>query len=298
VRDAVRVSFPHGWYDDPQDLTQQRYWDGAAWTDHRRPRPGPPPYQGEFGQPQPQAHQPQAQPGQHQQTHAQPQQYGQGQYYGQGYPPQGQGYPGQGYPGQGHAQGQVFGYRPAVPATPDGVPLSGWWKRVGARILDGIIVLVISLPLSGYFWYRYIQAAVDWERQLMDRALAGDNQFTFTPPWDVYKWALAVSLIALVVYFAYEVFFLTRSGATPGKQAVGISVRLRDVPGPPPALTVVKRFGLYVALSALGAVPLIGTLFGLLGLLNYLWPLWDQKRQALHDKVASTNVVVGPQQHR
>jgi uncharacterized RDD family membrane protein YckC len=44
-------------------------------------------------------------------------------------------------------------------------------------------------------------------------------------------------------------------------------------------------------------VPLIGTLFGLLGLLNYLWPLWDQKRQALHDKVASTNVVVGPQ-HR
>jgi uncharacterized RDD family membrane protein YckC len=36
-------------------------------------------------------------------------------------------------------------------------------------------------------------------------------------------------------------------------------------------------------------------LFGLLGLLNDLWPLWDDKKQALHDKVAATNVVIGPQ---
>jgi uncharacterized RDD family membrane protein YckC len=35
--------------------------------------------------------------------------------------------------------------------------------------------------------------------------------------------------------------------------------------------------------------------FGLLGLLNGLWPLWDDKKQGLHDKVAATNVVVGPQ---
>jgi uncharacterized RDD family membrane protein YckC len=26
-------------------------------------------------------------------------------------------------------------------------------------------------------------------------------------------------------------------------------------------------------------------------LLDYLWPLWDDKKQALHDKVAKTNVV-------
>ncbi|HWC36772.1 MAG TPA: DUF2510 domain-containing protein [Mycobacteriales bacterium] len=25
---------PAGWYPDPQDATQQRYWDGAAWTGH------------------------------------------------------------------------------------------------------------------------------------------------------------------------------------------------------------------------------------------------------------------------
>ncbi len=38
-----------GWYIDPQDPSQQRYWDGAAWTDHRAPAVpgsgahGPPP---------------------------------------------------------------------------------------------------------------------------------------------------------------------------------------------------------------------------------------------------------------
>ena len=29
---------PAGWYADPQDATQYRYWDGTAWTEHRSPR--------------------------------------------------------------------------------------------------------------------------------------------------------------------------------------------------------------------------------------------------------------------
>jgi len=35
-----------GWYDDPEDQTQLRWWDGARWTDRRQPRdvtPPPPP---------------------------------------------------------------------------------------------------------------------------------------------------------------------------------------------------------------------------------------------------------------
>lgn len=29
-----------GWYPDPEDSTQQRYWDGQQWTDHRAPLSG------------------------------------------------------------------------------------------------------------------------------------------------------------------------------------------------------------------------------------------------------------------
>lgn len=29
---------PAGWFPDPHDATQYRYWDGHVWTDHRAPR--------------------------------------------------------------------------------------------------------------------------------------------------------------------------------------------------------------------------------------------------------------------
>lgn len=29
---------PSGWYDDPEDPAQYRYWDGTQWTEHRAPR--------------------------------------------------------------------------------------------------------------------------------------------------------------------------------------------------------------------------------------------------------------------
>lgn len=38
---------PAGWYEDPEQPGQQRYWDGSSWTEHRAPgaqvAPNPPP---------------------------------------------------------------------------------------------------------------------------------------------------------------------------------------------------------------------------------------------------------------
>jgi uncharacterized RDD family membrane protein YckC len=42
-------------------------------------------------------------------------------------------------------------------------------------------------------------------------------------------------------------------------------------------------------------VPLASQVVPFLSLLDGLWPLWDDKRQALHDKVAKTQVVEGKQ---
>lgn len=38
---------PAGWYDDPEQPAQYRYWDGAQWTDHRAPKSAPPAAAGE-----------------------------------------------------------------------------------------------------------------------------------------------------------------------------------------------------------------------------------------------------------
>lgn len=34
---AAPTGTPAGWYPDPDDAGQQRYWDGQAWTEHRTP---------------------------------------------------------------------------------------------------------------------------------------------------------------------------------------------------------------------------------------------------------------------
>ena len=79
--------------------------------------------------------------------------------------------------------------------------------------------------------------------------------------------------------------------ATPGKLLVGLRVRLRETPGPMPLGTVLMRWVGQYAVGILGLLPVVGSIGGLYAIVNYLWPLWDGKKQALHDKLAKTNVV-------
>jgi uncharacterized RDD family membrane protein YckC len=58
-----------------------------------------------------------------------------------------------------------------------------------------------------------------------------------------------------------------------------------------PLGTVLLRWLSQFGVGILGLVPVVGSLAGVYTLLDYLWPLWDDKKQAIHDKVAKTNVV-------
>jgi uncharacterized RDD family membrane protein YckC len=132
----------------------------------------------------------------------------------------------------------------------------------------------------------------------MDQLESGTGSSTAALTWDIQKWLLPAVAINLLVNLGYEYFFVTRSGATPGKSVADISIRLRDAAGPPPGQVVLKRWGVYSALGLITNIPLVGSYLFLIPLLNYLWPLWDPNRQAWHDKVAATNVVRGPQLRR
>ncbi len=88
----------------------------------------------------------------------------------------------------------------------------------------------------------------------------------------------------------YTIGFWRWKQATPGKLVLGLRVRRRESPDLPWS-AILLRYGFHLALGFVGLIPFVGYGTGMVQLLDYLWPLWDDKRQALHDKVAGTNVV-------
>ena len=285
-----------GWYADPRDASRLRYWDGAVWTEHLAPRqpplavaeatpvtaaapagtdsatdlaaaaaPAPAP-----------AAAPAAAP-----SGADPATAVQWRYPGAAESQQTWEY---GAPPAQAAYGSVAGS--AGPRTPDGVPISSWLKRFAARLLDGIFVLLLSLPLTGYFLYRYVEAVMD--------QVDSTTGMTIVPSDEALRWELPAALIALAVQAVYEAVSLRLWSATPGKRVVGISVRLLDEPGRLEWPVIVRRVGFLYGVSLLSVVPIVSLVAGIVWLLDYLWPLWNKPRQALHDKAAGTVVVEGP----
>jgi uncharacterized RDD family membrane protein YckC len=266
---------PSGWYDDPNDAGQLRYWDGVVWTDHVAPRKSPTVEQSRIGMP-------------HEVGNPTPHA---GQQRGQ-----------TGWPGQLDRQGQQ---RPGAPqwpgvqlgrpqpTTPDGAVLSGWWRRVVARVVDGIICGLVTVAVT-YPWLTRAAGIMNgYFRDTFDAAANGGTAPSM--PSGLASALLPISLASLAIYFVYEVVLLTLFATTPGRLLVGISVRLREQPGTPPLSAVLRRTVVKEGGSAIGLLPVLGLAGSLFTMLDSLWPLRDDRRQALHDKVGVTNVVIGQQ---
>ncbi|TQM63711.1 RDD family protein [Humibacillus xanthopallidus] len=286
---------PSGWYDDPSNPEMLRYWDGVMWTSHTAPKKSPTLPQSS-GQP-PQAASSDAT----------------GAAATQGVPtsttpmPQGSGWQGQAPQayGQGQAPGQYgqqgqYGQAPQYPGAPpsaawmqtikttaDGVPLASWGRRLAAWIIDGVILTILSYLMLRAFAPDYFTTI----ENLIDAASRQDQTEIQSIAQDVAGQAFRVGLITWGTVTVYCLAFWTTLAQTPGKMAVGISVRRVDRPGPLDIVSALRRR----LLSLLQIVPLVSGLYFIVFLLDYLWPLWDDKRQALHDKVGGTQVVVGKQ---
>ena len=193
-----------------------------------------------------------------------------------------------------------------VPTTPDGVPLAGWWWRVLAHLIDGMIVATVS-GIVGWL----VQGAFRQDfQELVEGFAAG---MTISPETVDYRGffadvqalfaahAVAVYGPALVIGITYVALMLRFVGATLGKLAVGLRVRLREKPGQLSWTSIAARLVITTlptivmcagilsrSLTVLLVFYAIGSLFSML---DPLWAAWDSRRQAIHDKVARTNVV-------
>jgi uncharacterized RDD family membrane protein YckC len=146
----------------------------------------------------------------------------------------------------------------ATPATGD-VAYASWLSRVGAYLLDTLILLIPLGIILGVIF-----------------AIDPDDS---SGAWAVLGIAYLITLVLPFVYFT--VLHGNERGATYGKRAVGIRV-VGEQSGA--SIGYGRAFGRYGIMVVFGLffIPIV---------LDYLWPLWDSKNQALHDKVVGSIVV-------
>jgi predicted Zn finger-like uncharacterized protein len=139
--------------------------------------------------------------------------------------------------------------------TPEQKRYAGFWIRLGAKFLDGLIVgalnLIVSLPF----------------------AFAGDSADLST---NLAKGVVQLA-VQIAIAVAYTVFFLGKFQATPGKMACGLLVVTADGGN----VTYMRAMGRHFAEFLSSIILMIG----------YIMAAFDQEKRALHDRICDTRVV-------
>lgn len=168
--------------------------------------------------------------------------------------------------------------QPFMGITEDAVApeYAGFWLRFGAWVIDYIIITIPSTMIAFAMGFQHAIAALFRDMET-DRAAAMTAYIEAVRP---------VTYVVLLLGFAYYVFFeASKWQATPGKMAVGI--RVTDTAGQ--RLTVGRAAGRNLIRLA-NAVPGIG---GFLPMVFYVTAAFSQRKQGIHDMLASTYVLTG-----
>jgi len=183
-------------------------------------------------------------------------------------------------------------YPAAAPTTPDGAELASWGRRLAAYLLDALILMPVFLVVSIPFWSHLMDPIRDyWHDSMRATDSGAQPPSAMSLQRDLLPTMMLIALVNYAISFVYQTGFLMWKQATPGKLLLGLRVRRREIPGPMPFGTVVLRWLTQFGPAVLGVVPFVAWAVSVYQLLDGLWPLWDSKRQALHDKAARTNVI-------
>ncbi|MER5635252.1 RDD family protein [Streptomyces nitrosporeus] len=233
----------------------------------------------------------------------QPNQPPQGGQPGYGYPqqpgiPPQQGQPGYGYPQQGVPQqpGQPgYGYPQQQPGTLQAnngyinvpglgtVQVATMGRRLGARLIDGVIICVVYAILSGIGLAGALGLAETAEEcgSTLD---PGYNACIEDASAGFLVTMLGIFALFALITLLYEWLMISFLGATVGKMALGLRV-VKENTGRNPGLG--GGFIRYI-------IPIVGALLCYIGtILVYLSPFFDNsgKLQGWHDRAAGTLVV-------
>ncbi|KKQ92103.1 MAG: RDD domain containing protein [Microgenomates group bacterium GW2011_GWC1_39_7b] len=141
------------------------------------------------------------------------------------------------------------------------VVYAGFWARLGASVLDGLIIGVVSFVIN------LVMGIVT--------TVAGGGSASSV----VAVVSMVVSLIFFVLELVYFIYFIGAKGQTLGKMALKIKVVRAGTNEAPGYLKAFLREVVGKFISSF------------VFLLGFLWMLWDKNKQTWHDKIAGTVVV-------
>ncbi|MFA6684747.1 MAG: RDD family protein, partial [Arcobacteraceae bacterium] len=136
----------------------------------------------------------------------------------------------------------------------DNVEYAGFWIRVGASFIDGLLFAIFTLPIT-----MIVYGDTLWESESM---ILGPADFLIN---------YVLPAVVVVLFWLYK-------SATPGKMIFKLKVVDATTGN---VLTVGQAIGRYLAYF-LASIPL---------LLGIIWIVFDNKKQGWHDKLANTAVI-------
>lgn len=148
-------------------------------------------------------------------------------------------------------------------STPITVPcFTGFWMRLAALLVDGIVLGVIRFPLMLAFWMLSD-----------DFALYGGLKRGASNP----GLSTLYTLINLVLTFGYLIIMTGSFQATVGKMALGLKVVGTDMKPVSYGTAALREFS-----KILSSIPCLA---------GFIWAGYDPRKQAWHDKIAKTYVI-------
>ena len=153
-----------------------------------------------------------------------------------------------------------------MPSIAGAMDYAGFWIRVGAKFIDGLIIMIPMMILM--FGFLALTGGF--------MAAAEGKQDDPTAAFAAIAGSIGINLAVYVVIVLYNGLLVSKYGATWGKMAVGIKVVSDD--GSP--IPTGRAWGRAFA-------DLINQFCSLL----YLMPAFDSEKRALHDHICSTRVI-------